>query len=777
MKKAKEKNEEIRKIYQDYAENVRFEYEQIIENSKVEQEVSRPSVVHVKERFDKLPVILERNESELGFEFNPLEHKTGEGREIRVEKEASDGFDPRPLGSKVFALSGLEMQIRTLDKEESKTENLPPYMVLPVHRVKPFSTQMPMLSSSTEFNPVPNDKNQVIQTSSVLGTEKLGQSNSNFFVNTGKSESGVVGMNNSSSVLRNEMVKEVNQNHSFFVGGSGSGNQTVNFSGNGSYLDKLEAKGSNVFGSGNNFGGVGTQSGNPFGNTSNVVGQGHQPINPFGSVTSFSSQTTQSTNPFAHATNFPNPATTPLNPFNTTISANSSHPNTQTINPFANPTSFPTQNTQPLNPFASTTVSQALNSFVNTSKVPQQSNPFITDPSKPNPFNINPSTNLSHSSHFNTYTSQNKPVSAPITSLPVSNFSISSPASNQFTPSNHFNASSHLPSAHLSSLTGTNMYSTPPTIPNHFLTGNYTSQAPPSLNNGNPSTSFSNPSLGFPNPSISNQSGHSASRKLEDLTLDSYKLMRSQISTHESSQKLITEELLYTINTYYVGIARPEIEALNEKILGIFKQVPEIKLTTQSVSFTFLMVDYYLNNSSNEKNTVLCLAEFVVNLYSKLSLFIRGILRMLEFEVKTLSEIFSPKVYLEQEATESWQLKDLRRVSEGGVLQKQVSSEIRTIENLSILLSIHYINHSPDDLFNLISQLSINMPPRQWLPLIVGVMIVLPLFKTSQIFHKINPLLNTHQAKLNLIPRICDKIYFLTEISRFMENFNKIFGF
>ena len=787
MKKAKEKNEEIRKIYQDYAENVRFEYEQIIKNSKVEPEIIKPPTVHVKERFDMLPVILERNESELGFEFNPLEHKTGETKGNKGGKETIDDFDPKPLGSKMFALSGLEMQIKNLEKEENKSENLTPHMVLPVHRVKPFTTQLPILSSSTDFNPVPNDKNQVIQTSSVLGTEKSKQNNSNFFVDLGKSDSNLLKVNKpigplssdgamaSHVILKNcthnEMAKEVNQNHSFFVGGANGGNQTGNFSVNSVYSGNSERKGSNPFVNTNNFGGLGTQSGNPLCNSANMAGPGHQSTDPLANVTSYSTQTSQSINPFASTTNFSNQTSQPLNPFANPGLSNYSNPSSQSINLFTNASSFPTQNSQPINPFANATLPQALNSLANTSKISQQSNPFISDSSKSNPFNINPSTNLPQSSQYPSYIHQSKPISAPYTSLPVSNFSISSPASNHFTPTNHFNTSSHIPSAQLSSLTASNMYSTPPTIPNHLLAGNYSSQNPPTLK-ANPS--FSNPPLGFQNSSLSS---YNTTKKIDELTLDSYKSLRNQISTNESSQKLISEELLYNINTYYINITITEIDELYEKILSIFKQVPEIKLTTQTVSFTFLTVDYYLNNSNNDKNTVLSLAEFIVNLYSKLSLLIRGIQSILEFEIKTLSEIFSPKIYLEQEVTESWRLNDLRRTSEGGILQKQVLNEIKTIESLSILLSNHYIKHSPDDLFNLISQLSLNLPPRQWLPMIVGVMIILPFFKNTQIFHKISPLLNTHKAKLNLIPQVCNKIFFSSEISRFMESFNKIFGF
>ena len=101
----------------------------------------------------QLPVILETRESEVSNDFTPKVNKQQTDFKISALSKDESSFNPRPLGSKPMEQSALEMQLKSLgDGGKDDKNQIPPHMLLPVYKVKPYATQDPILRTPTSID-------------------------------------------------------------------------------------------------------------------------------------------------------------------------------------------------------------------------------------------------------------------------------------------------------------------------------------------------------------------------------------------------------------------------------------------------------------------------------------------------------------------------------------------------------------------------------------------------------------------------------------------------
>ena len=109
-----------------------------------------------------LPTIPENNESEMHSEFLPVLHKDMSFNPKINSNNNSDDFTPTPLGTKPFAMSSLEINLKQLNNEPFNIDSIPPQTILPVFKVKPFATQEPVLSNlPNPFTPVAHSSKSI----------------------------------------------------------------------------------------------------------------------------------------------------------------------------------------------------------------------------------------------------------------------------------------------------------------------------------------------------------------------------------------------------------------------------------------------------------------------------------------------------------------------------------------------------------------------------------------------------------------------------------------
>ena len=176
-------------------ENLQREYEEMVQSSRLKFEVEsliKPASP-IRVQHLQLPVILEAKESEAPNDFTPKLNQTRPEFKSSAETRADPGFNPRPLGSRPLEQSALEVQLKSLGDVQEDKNGIPPHMLLPVYKVKPYATQDPILRTPTSVDQPAFRPNPLSQSSFPAGhsgqmslsrtQESFAAGSSGFFVN------------------------------------------------------------------------------------------------------------------------------------------------------------------------------------------------------------------------------------------------------------------------------------------------------------------------------------------------------------------------------------------------------------------------------------------------------------------------------------------------------------------------------------------------------------------------------------------------------------------
>jgi hypothetical protein len=265
------------------------------------------------------------------------------------------------------------------------------------------------------------------------------------------------------------------------------------------------------------------------------------------------------------------------------------------------------------------------------------------------------------------------------------------------------------------------------------------------------------------------------SLEISRISLESYSKIKGLIPIQERSLKSCNENLLIVINDFYTDM--PNTEQFNrfERIVQVFSKTDSNKLSILAVNFAFYCIDSLIEND-DDPDVLLRFCEYFVKVFIALEKEFKSICSCLLFELQTRCSVFAGKTFTEAEVEQSWRLEDLKRLSEGGVLQNKIQEEMKQLETLASFQTIFFIEtNQVKEIYTFLSQLKTT--PRQVLPVLVGILKCLQCNPRLSIVENLKSLIIEHGSRIENSKQFCNQLFFIHEILKFKELFNRIYGF
>ncbi|OMJ73978.1 hypothetical protein SteCoe_27189 [Stentor coeruleus] len=676
--------------------------------------------------FGQLPAILEKNESEGLFNFNPTIHSEKSEAPFIKEKTQDLNFNPIPQDQKPLFEN-------TIEENKIKKSDLPPHMILPIYTTKPITSQEGVINKiSNPFNPIVHPSEPVDR----LNTDKT--------LNINQDISKQQDLTNESLSTPTNEPKYTN---SFFVSKPSNNEKTPNPFATSNLTDSQKIISSLA---------PPLTSQTPFATSANLVNYPSQESKGFPAFSAPMSQRTnsESSMPNVFTSNIksePNLTSNIRTEQNVFASNIRTEQNVFTSNIRTEQNAF-TSNIRPEQNVFASNIRPEQNAF--TSNIRTEPNVFTSNiRTEPNVFSsntrteLNPMTNpftsnIRTDSNFFTSNIRTEPNAfasnirtEPDPQKTQNPFSMSNAfLVNESKPQNNFAPTNQRPQ----------FDSVPFPLPQTFKPDSQPMQSPfpapqfqsdfqiPSnpFQNTNPNmntrtqNTINNPfannnHISTINQYTNNQANISISKQ-GSMDFEEYCSIRRNTPSNDLSIKNTVLEIIHVLNIITPNMQQREVAECIKELCDIIGKTSENTHKSIIVNLAYYFIDLY--SGFNEDLSMLMnycksLCDIVIPVKNKFPLCLTAII----FEIQYLADVFIPINYDSIKALSSLRLEDIGRTFKGGALQVKAKEEMIKVEKIGILFASLYI--SLDEivfLWNFLSHLLTIEVTMNWIPAIAG---------------------------------------------------------
>jgi hypothetical protein len=226
------------------------------------------------------------------------------------------------------------------------------------------------------------------------------------------------------------------------------------------------------------------------------------------------------------------------------------------------------------------------------------------------------------------------------------------------------------------------------------------------------------------------------------------------------------------VNGITSNMVHIEYSKFSINLLQLFRRSGDKYLNFIMICFSHQVVDSYLGNE-DDAEVLLKVARNILQIVEQINKDIKGIPQFILNEIFSLNEIFTDKLYGSEEALNSLHMMDLKRLYQGGELQKNSDFELRNVKKLGVLfgcLSITFCNI--DYIWKFLEKLLYSEVNRFMIPALLGVLIGSKDILCSSNRQKFFNVAISLKNKINSIASTCNILAYqslITQIETLLE--------